>query len=81
MSLLSIYRISKDQIIDDQTNEYKKLDGTTGLALTALGGFGYNFNVNNTVKLSYGYKLEDRKVNPDGLTRDDVVIIAYLFRF
>ena len=79
--LLSIYRISKDQILDDVSLEYKKLEQTTGLALTALFGFGYNFNINNTVKFSYGYKLTDRKVNPDGLTRDNVMILAYLFRF
>lgn len=81
LGLLSIYRISKDQIVDDVSQEYKKLDKTTGLALTALFGFGYNFNINNTVKFSYGYKLKDRDVNPDGLTRDDVMILAYLFRF
>lgn len=81
VGLLSIYRITKDRIIDDVSLEYKKLDKTTGLALTALGGFGYNFNINNTVKFSYGYKLTDRKVNPDGLTRDNVMILAYLFRF
>jgi hypothetical protein len=81
VGLLSIYRISKDRIIDDVTLDYKKLPKTTGLALTALFGFGYNFNINNTVKFSYGYKLKDREVNPDGLTRDNVMILAYLFRF
>jgi hypothetical protein len=81
VGLLPIYRISKDQIIDEATNEYKKLDGTTGLALSLLAGFGYNFNINNTVKFTYGYKLKDREVNPDGLTRDNVMILAYLFRF
>jgi hypothetical protein len=81
VGLLSIYRISKDRIIDDVTLEYKKLDKTTGLALTALFGFGYNININNAVKFSYGYKLADRDVNPDGLTRDNVMILAYLFRF
>ena len=81
LGLLSIYRISKDQIIDDVTNEYKKLEGTTGLALTALLGVGYNININNTVKFTYGKKLTDREVNPDGLTREEVMIVAYLFRF
>ena len=83
LGLLPIYRITKDQIIDSPTGvgEYKELDGTTGLALSALGGFGYNFNINNTVKFTYGRKLMQREVNPDGLTRHDVMIIAYLFRF
>ena len=83
IGLLSIYRITPDQIIDSPTGEgeYMKVPGTTGLALTALTGFGYNLNINNTLKLTYGLKLMDREINPDGLTRHDVLIIAYLFRF
>lgn len=83
IGLLPIYRITKDQIIDNPSGEgeYMKVDGTTGLAASALVGFGYNFNVNNTVKLTIGQKLTQREVNPDGLTRHNVAIIAYLFRF
>ncbi len=81
IGLLPIFRISKDQIVDRNTGEYRKLDGTTGMALTALGGATYNFNINNTVKFTYGQKITDREVNPDGLTRHNVMIIAYLFRF
>ena len=81
VGLLSICRITHDQIIDKTTNEYYKVDGTTGWAITALAGFNYNFNINNGVKLSYGYKLTDREVNPDGLTRHQVMTLGYLFRF
>lgn len=81
IGLLPIFRISKDQTVDRATGEYRKLDGTTGMALTALGGATYNFNINNTVKFTYGHKLTDRDVNPDGLTRHNVMILAYLFRF
>lgn len=81
VGLLSIYRISKDRNFDDATNEYEKIDGTLGLALTALLGVGYNFNINNTIKFTYGKKITDRDVNPDGLTREEVMIVAYLFRF
>ena len=81
VGLLPIFRIKKDQIFDDTTESYYKLDGTTGLALSALAGFGYNLNVNNTLKLTYGVKLKQRVLNPDGLTRNTVLIIAYLFRF
>ncbi len=81
MGLLPIFRISKDQIVDRDTGEYIKLDGSTGMALTALGGATYNFNINNTVKFTYGQKITVRDVNPDGLTRDNVLIVAYLFRF
>ena len=83
IGLLPIYRITKDQIIDDPSGEgeYIKLPGTTGLAASILVGAGYNFNINNSIKLTYGQKLTQREVNPDGLTRHDVIIIAYLFRF
>lgn len=81
VGLLPIWRISKDQTADRTTNQYRKVDKTTGLALTALTGFAYNFNINNAVKFSYGLKIVDREVNPDGLTRENVIIFAYLFRF
>ncbi len=81
LGLLPIFRISKDKTIDRSTGEYQKLEGSTGMALTALGGATYNFNINNTVKFTYGQKITVRDVNPDGLTRDNVLIVAYLFRF
>ncbi|MEO9965481.1 MAG: hypothetical protein ABJF11_06825 [Reichenbachiella sp.] len=81
IGLLPIYRITKDQIADRTTGEYQKLEGTTGLAMTLLSSFTYNFNVSNSIKLSYGRKFTDRKVNPDGLTRVQVFIVAYGFRF
>jgi len=81
IGLLPIYRITKDQIIDGTTNEYVRVDKTTGLALSALAGFAYNINVNNSVKFTYGQKLMQREVNPDGLTRHNVMIVAYQFRF
>ena len=83
VGLLPIYRITKDQIIDSPSGigEYVKLDGTTGLAASLLVGAGYNFNINNSIKMTYGQKLKQREVNPDGLTRHNVLIVAYLFRF
>jgi len=81
IGLLPIYRISKDQIKEPETGEYEKVDKTTGLALTALSSFTYNLNVNHSIKISYGHKITDREVNPDGLTRIQVFILAYGFRF
>ena len=81
IGVLPIYRITKDQIEDRDTGEYMKVEGTTGLALTLLSSFTYNFDVTNSIKVSYGKKLTDRDVNPDGLTRHQVFIVAYGFRF
>lgn len=81
VGLLPIFRVTKDQIVDETTGDYVKLDGTTGMALSGLVGFGYNLNVNNSLKLTLGKKITQRKVNPDGLTRDFIFIIAYQYRF
>jgi len=78
--LLPIYRITPDQGIII-TRENGGVVKTTGLALSALGGFTYHVNTTSAVKLLYGYKIVDRNVNPDGLTRDDVITMAYLLMF
>lgn len=81
LGLLPIYRITKDEIADKNTGERFKADGTTGLALSALGSFGYQFDVNNSIKIIRGYKLTDREFNPDGLTRKDVWSVSYVYKF
>lgn len=86
LGILPIFRFTKDEILDvipssDTFNERIKVDGTTGLALTGLFNAAYHFNTKNSVKFMYGYKFVDRDVNPDGLTRDDVVSLAYVVRF
>lgn len=86
LGVLPIFRILKDEVLnvddDSQTfNERIKLDKTTGMALTVLLNAAYHFNTNNSLKFLYGYKLTDREVNPDGLTRDSVFSLAYEARF
>jgi hypothetical protein len=81
LGLLPIYRITKDEIADKNTGVRFKHDDTTGLALTALGSFGYQFDVNNSIKIIRGIKLTDREFNPDGLTRHDVWSVSYVYKF
>lgn len=78
---LAIYRITKDEIYLFREDRRAKLDGTTGLAFNVLANFGYNFNINHSVKLIGGLKLADREVNPDGLTRKHVISASYVYRF
>lgn len=80
LGLLPIWRITKDEVADLNGNRVK-LDKTTGMALSALASFGYQFDVNNSIKIIRGYKLTDRKNNPDGLTRDDVWSVSYIYKF
>lgn len=81
LGLLPIFRITQDEITDINTNQRIKLDGTTGMALSAIGTIGYNFNVKSGVRLLIGRKITQRKVNPDGLTRVEVATISYFYRF
>ena len=81
LGALPIWRITKDEAIPAMATERQKIDGTTGLALSVLGSFGYQFDVNNSIKIIRGIKITDRDVNPDGLTRNDVWSISYVYQF
>lgn len=80
LAALPIYRITPDKGLID-ANEDRGEVKTTGLALSVLAGFTYHLSTTSGFKVLYGYKLLDRKTNPDGLTRDDVFTMAYLLRF
>jgi hypothetical protein len=81
LGVLPIYRITKDEVYNFNTDKREKVDKTTGLALTALLNVAYHFNTNHSIKLLYGKKLVDRDVNPDGLTRENVATLSYVVRF
>ena len=81
IGVLPIFRVTKDEVTDVNTDQRIKLDGTTGMALSGIGTVGYNFNVKSGVRLLLGKKITQRKVNPDGLTRHDVATISYYYRF
>lgn len=80
LGLLPIYRITKDQVLNDN-DEYVKLEGTTGLALSGLAGVSYKFNVFSSIQFIYGKRITDRSVNPDGLTRKHVINLSYNYNF
>jgi hypothetical protein len=81
LGLLPIWRINRDRILDETTNEYVKVDQTRGLALSGLVGLGYQFNVRNGIKFIHGHQLQDREINPDGLTRKFVNSLSFIHRF
>ena len=81
VGLLPIWRITQDEIFDVNIQERVKVPETTGLALSLLTGAGYSFNVTSGIKFLYGKELTRRKANPDGLTRENVVTIAYVYHF
>jgi len=81
VGLLPIWRITKDEILNVNTNEREKLDGTLGMALSGIVTAGYNFNVKSSIRLLLGHKITERDVNPDGLTRVMVSTFSYTYRF
>lgn len=81
VGLLPIFRVTKDEITNVNTLERVKLDGTMGMALSAIGTVGYSFNVKSGIRLLVGHKITQRDVNPDGLTRELVTTVSYYYRF
>lgn len=81
LGALPIFRVTKDEAINPDTGVREKLPGTTGMALSILGSFGYHFDVNNSIKIIKGVKITDREFNPDGLTRNEVLSISYVYKF
>jgi hypothetical protein len=80
LGLLPIYRITNDEFINDD-GQVIKPDKAKGLALSAIGTAGYQFNVRTGIKLLFGTKLVQRDRNPDGLTREIVNTVSYFYRF
>lgn len=87
IGLLGIYRFTEDEITNKDGVRVRQ-KGTTGLAMTAIAGFGYNFSVRSGIKFVFGYRLTQRYSLPelnhlslDGLSREFVNTIGYEFRF
>lgn len=85
--LLPIYRITRDEFVKSTSTakdapEIKvRPPQAQGLACSAIFTAGYNFDVRSGVKVLIGHKLKQRVTNPDGLTRELVSSITYIYRF
>ena len=87
IGLLGIYRITEDKFTN-KLNERQEQYGTTGLALSGIGGFGYNFSARSGIKIVFGARLVQRYqldklhgLSLDGLSREFVNTIGYEYRF
>lgn len=84
IGLLPIYRITSDEITNskgDRISKDVKGNEGNGLALSAIVTGGFNFNVRSGIKLLVGHKIVQREFNPDGLTREFVSSVTYLYHF
>jgi len=84
--VLPIYRITRDQFTKSGTEKDSPLTKVQpkeahGLAASVIATAGYNFDVRSGIKLLVGHKITQRKTNPDGLTRELVSSITYIYRF
>jgi hypothetical protein len=80
IGLLPIYRVTHDQFTDGN-GVVQKPKGAIGLAMSAIGTVGYNFNTRSGIKFLIGHKIIQRETNLDGLTRHLVTTFSYVYRF
>lgn len=84
VGLLPIYRIKSD-VITDFTGARVDHDANgnvgEGLAMSWITTAGYNFNVKSGVRLLVGHQIQQRAFSPDGLTRELVTSLTYIYRF
>ena len=81
IGMLPIFRINRDEVTDVNIKKRIRPDGTTGMAISAIATTGYSFNTRSGIRFLYGRKFRSREVNPDGLTRHDVMTFSYFYRF
>ncbi len=84
VGLLPIYRVTSDKITNSQgvrASSDKNGNEGNGLALSAICTAGYSFSVKSGVRLLVGHKIVQREFSPDGLTRELVSSVTYIYRF
>ncbi|HCW08740.1 MAG TPA: hypothetical protein DGG95_15395 [Cytophagales bacterium] len=84
VGLLPIYRITPDVITNAKgvrTSYDLQGNKAMGLAMSWITTAGYSFSVRSAIKLLVGHKITQRNFSPDGLTREWVSSITYIYRF
>ncbi len=84
LGLLPIYRITRDEVTNSrQLRTSQDLEGNiaSGLALSGIATIGYHFSTKSGVRLLVGHRIMQRKFSPDGLVRELVSSVTYIYRF
>ena len=77
---LQLWRINPDKTLS-ASDVLLPVNGSSGLAVNLLVGGGYQFNASMGIRVLTSFKLKERDVNPDGLSRDFIGQLAYIIRF
>lgn len=80
VGLLPIYRVNRDAFTNSRGQRVISKDAS-GLALSGLVTAGYSFNVRSQVRCLVGHVIVRRDLNPDGLSRELVSSVSYVYRF
>ncbi len=80
IGLLTIYRITHDEVSKGTPENRIQVPNTTGPAITGLSGAGYRFSTAVALKAMVGVKIINRDTNPDGLSREFVSSLSIEIR-
>ncbi len=78
---LTIWRPRRDDWWNPSTGWWEESIGSDGMAHNFLFGGGFNINTKSAIKLSNAIRIKRRDFNPDGLSREYVNTISYLYTF
>jgi hypothetical protein len=80
VGLLPIIRVTRD-VVTLPNGTRQKQDGSQGLALTGLFGGAYHINAKMSLTFINGIRIVQRDKNPDGLSREFVSNMGFLYKF
>lgn len=78
---LFIQRFNKDRITHPRTGETVKVDGSEGMAWSLLLSAQYRFSHKSSLQFVFGNEIVQRLKNPDGLSREQILTLAYQYNF
>lgn len=80
VGLMPVWRINNDEITDKDAKRVQ-VQGSNGLAATALLGGRYNLDIHSSIKLLTGVGILQRSANPDGLMKTSLFSLMYEWQF
>jgi hypothetical protein len=80
VGLMPVWRLNPDEITDKDAKRVQ-VNGSDGLAATALLGGRYNLDIHSSIKVLSGVNILQRNANPDGLKKSSLFSLMYEWQF